>query len=192
MQKIIVILFFLSCSISFAQDYGTIRKAERKINQKEYAKALKLLNRAEKQDYGFCGNAYLEAELMIMDLRIRLFKETNNDLELEKLLNEIDPFIESGNGIRYSTERIQMALKRYSKPELNTKIITALKNFRKDDYNEIDDYNTLILKADNGFKLKLYFRNLWDASKKEGQAYNEALIKLYTESEYYTLLNEQS
>jgi hypothetical protein len=189
MQKLITIIFFLSCSVGFAQDYSTIRRAEKKIDQKEYAKALKLLNRAKKQDYGFCGNARLEAELMINELKIRLFKESNNDEEMEKLLYGDDSSFEFGT-TKYSIERIRLALKTYSKSELNTKIITALKNFRKEDY-ETYDFN-LTLKADDGFKLKLYFKNLWDASQKEAQAYNEALIKLYTESEYYTLLNEQS
>lgn len=56
----------LTYSMSFSQKgFDVIRKAEKKINQGNYNKALKLLNKADSMNYGFCGNAWMEARAAI-------------------------------------------------------------------------------------------------------------------------------
>ncbi len=58
--------------------FRVIQKAESNVNEGNSKKALKLLNKAEKMDYGFCGNAYIEAENRIDFLRSMIYLKNKN------------------------------------------------------------------------------------------------------------------
>jgi len=63
--------------------FRVIDRAEEKIAEGDLTKALKLLNRAEKMDYGFCGNAYLTADQYIDSLRVVIHLK-NKDYKLAR------------------------------------------------------------------------------------------------------------
>lgn len=154
MKKIHIILFLLSLPLQvLAQSYNTIHRAEKAIEQKNYEKALRLLDRAEKQDYGFCGNASLEADRMITQLRYRAYKETGDKNGLKKLLNEIDPFFEVTT--TYSKERLSLALDIYTKDEIDANIRQVLINFKED----IESFatNSITVNISREYILKLHF-----------------------------------
>lgn len=126
MKYIVTLLIFVgSYDLSFAQDYSLIVRAENKINQKEYDKALRLLNRAENADYGFCGNAYFEAIFKIDSLKLRLFKEKKDLLALRKFLDNDKHEMPSDS--TYAKERIFLALNYFSKDELKQSLISSIK-----------------------------------------------------------------
>ena len=187
MRKIFfTIILFLSL-ISYSQSYSLIEKAEKRIEKKEYSKALKLLKRAESADYGFCGNAKIEALFKITELRFQIFKETNDIDGMKMFLDNIDPFFEFTNS--YSIERLKLALSRYNKTDIDNSILNVLKTI-----NRLDnfDYGGLILiKIDDSYSIKLFFNNseIWNLEEKEKLTYNEALLKYYKNSDYYKLLN---
>ena len=187
-MKNLILFFILTSPVHcFSQSYNYIKKAERKINEKDYPSALKLLKKAQNADYGFCGNARVEALVSIDDLKLRIYRETNNKVEMEKLLNGIEPFMEFSE--LYSVERINLALTRFTKSELNERIINALKKSNKQDWIEFS--NVVLLTFDNSDSLKL-FLNISDflkIVKDRNLSFNEALIQFYLDSNYYKQIN---
>lgn len=70
-------IFTIILSISFCakaqKGFDIIRKAEKSYENKNYSKTLKLLLNAENRDYGFCGNAWIEANHEINKLRAEVY-----------------------------------------------------------------------------------------------------------------------
>lgn len=186
-KQFIIVLFLFFCFSSFSQSYKTIHKAEKAIDQKNYDKALRLLDKAEKQDYGFCGTAWLEAKIMITELRFRAYKEKGDKNELEKLLNEVNPFFEFNNS--YSKERLALALDTYTKDEIDTRIKQALLNYKED--AESFGSNIISIKISEQDILKLFFEisDVYTIMKGNKLTLNDALIKYYEQTEYYVLLH---
>lgn len=188
MKNLILLFILIFPSFGFSQSYRLIEKAERKIEQKEYAKALNILKRAENADYGFCGTAYIEAIISINNLRFKIFKETNDNDGMQKYLEGVNPFLEFTNV--YSIERMRLARLRFNDSDLNNRIIDGLKVVKEDDKFEFGDL--VPIKIDGSYGLKLFFRttDIWELQKKENLAYNDALIRYYKNSEYFKLLNQ--
>lgn len=182
MRKLFVIFLSLFFSFGYCQDYSLIRRAEKKINAKEYKKALRLLNRAEHADYGFCGNARMEAVSEINRLHLRLYKETNDLENLARFLNKIDLEFDTF----YSKERIYLALHYFTKEELHLSILGEMAHVE----NKFFD-TTINLKIKKDYILKLQFNYYDIISKAESEkiSFSDALIKIYETSEYRALLN---
>jgi hypothetical protein len=180
MRKIIFIAIFFNIISGYSQSYRLIKKAEKKIIEKKYSKAQKLLEKAAKADYGFCGTAYLEAVIEINRLKFKLYSDSNNEIEMSKFLDKIDELCESKV---YTLERIKLALKNNSKEKLNIKIIEALKK-----ENVLSLYSNLaLLKLDENLTLKMYMSlseiNKLIAEKNLDQ--KEALMEYYLNSDYF-------
>jgi hypothetical protein len=190
-QTLIILIILLFSVAGFSQSYRTIERAEKAINAGNYDKALKLLNRAEKEDfsYGFCGTARLEAIIMINDLKLRLYKEKGNKEEFKKFLDSIDPFLEFYSN-KYSIERLQLALDTFTKEGLNTHIVKALGNY----IESPDDYGTNLipLKMTPDYSLKLHIDvfKVRQMEREKKISFNDALIEYYKQSEYYKKLQE--
>lgn len=187
-MKILTFTFLLfSSMICYSQSYYLIEKAEKKIIEKDYPKALKLLNRALVADYGFCGTAKIEAEVEINRLKLKLFSESKDEKEMIKFLENIDPYLEFEN--IFTLERIKIALKKYSKEELNLKINKSLKKSDKNIW--IDFSNIVQLKFEDGYSLKMLLNSteVWKLKEENKIEYNEALIQYYLNSEYKKTLN---
>ena len=74
-----------------AQNYKHIKKATQLINSdKNLAKALWHLEKAEKVDYGFCGNAWMEAFWRIHFERARIYARKGN---YHSTLSELDSIV---------------------------------------------------------------------------------------------------
>lgn len=185
MRKIILLIFFLLTQQSFSQDFSLIVKAEKKLNEKDYVKALRLLNRAEKVDYGFCGNAKIDAFYKIYELKMKLLKETKDLKGLQKFLNNIQ--FEFGEG--YSKERILLALNFYTKEELKRLMIESIQN--SDRNNLESDFGIVNFKLSNKDRIKLFFNdfNVLTIMRNENITYNEAVIKIFQKSVYWDMLN---
>jgi hypothetical protein len=71
---VLLVAIFIS-SNCFSQDgFKLIRKAEKKIEQGKLSKASHLLNQADGANYGFCGNAWLEARDAVAGNRAQIFE----------------------------------------------------------------------------------------------------------------------
>ncbi|CAL2094282.1 conserved protein of unknown function [Tenacibaculum sp. 190524A02b] len=63
MRRYLIFIFLISFFNCFSQNYRLINKANAILNTEkpDFKKVQKLLKRAQRQDYGFCGNAKLSA-----------------------------------------------------------------------------------------------------------------------------------
>ncbi len=86
-HTISIIVFFVFFSLTlqvFSQEgFDVIRLAERKYEKGQLNGALKLLSKAEKMDYGFCGNAWFEADNAINSLRYKIYMD-KKDYEMAR------------------------------------------------------------------------------------------------------------
>jgi hypothetical protein len=74
MKTIFTFLFLTVCFSIFGQDgFRVIAKAEKQIDKGNLTKALRLLAKADSMDYGFCGNAWMDANEKITMNRVRIF-----------------------------------------------------------------------------------------------------------------------
>lgn len=185
MYSVLLFIFSLCC---YSQSYRLIEKAEKNFELHEYSKALKQLKKAENADYGFCGTAKIEALLAITELRFKIYKEINKPKEFESFLNDIDPFFELS--AIYSVERLKLARLRFEDSDLSNSIISSLQTVDNDELYEFG--NIIPLKINDSYTLKLFFKSddIREIQKTENLTYNEALIKHYKNSIYYTLLND--
>ena len=113
--------------------YKVIDRAEAKYQKGKYDKALRLLNKAEKMDYGFCGNAWIEADMAIMDLRVSIYMAKK---EYQKVRNSLDSsglgFTEYSDSIRIVTYQME-----YGKDSLAKMIDSSLQNINIRYINDI-------------------------------------------------------
>ncbi|MBL4706293.1 MAG: hypothetical protein JKY54_17330 [Flavobacteriales bacterium] len=74
MKHILIILATCLCLFSSAQDgFKYIQKAEQSFEKGNLKKANKFLTKADKAPYGFCGNAWLDANFAIAKIRSKMF-----------------------------------------------------------------------------------------------------------------------
>lgn len=134
MAKYFYMFFLLSFNL-FSQNYSLITKVEKNLNSENpnLKKAEKLLNRAEKSDYGFCGSAKLSADSEIDFLRAKIlflkndFKKCLNKLESE------DIWIR-----RYSSDslKIECLIKMHGKEKISNLIYAKTSEIiKRNNYN---------------------------------------------------------
>lgn len=89
MMKIgLLFLFFNSLTLLSQNGFKVIQKAEKKIEQGNLDRANKLLNKADSMDYGFCGNAWMEARDLIALNRIKILESKGQYLQAANTLNQ--------------------------------------------------------------------------------------------------------
>lgn len=104
------LLFTCFSFLSNAQDgFDVIRKAERKATHGQYEKALKLLEQADTMSYGFCLNAWWDANRSINLLRAQIYTNTKayqlarNSLDSIRVAYNYDNF----DSIRLKTYQLE-------------------------------------------------------------------------------------
>lgn len=90
MMKHLLFISFLCFSGFLAAQNGfkLIEKAEKKIEKKNYAQAMKLLEKADSASYGFCGNAWMDARYAITLNKLKIYDVRNDVGSAVKLLNQ--------------------------------------------------------------------------------------------------------
>lgn len=130
MKSLLIISYVLLTFSSTSQEgFDLIRRAENKINQGKYEKALDLLNLAKHSDYGFCGNAWMSATTAINKKEAFIYEKQGEFLKAANVLNRIQINREK------NSDSIKMTL--YLK-ELDSKLIK----------NQIDSCLNLITSID--------------------------------------------
>lgn len=97
-MKYLVILLVLLCSnqilgqrnYNYKQGYKFIAKAKENLDGNKLEKAEKFLAKARMSDYGFCGNAWLEAKSEIDLTQARIY---NQRKEFDKALSLLDSIV---------------------------------------------------------------------------------------------------
>ena len=121
---IVFLIAFISAN-SFGQNFKYINKAERLIDANiRLDRALKLLDKAEKVDYGFCGNSRITAFWHINYLKARVYYKKK---ELKLALTHLDSIngcMFGGNCKKSDSLKYKIIGELYGKK----KVLTLLKN----------------------------------------------------------------
>lgn len=88
MKVISSFIFIVAMTYLYGQEgFDIIRQAEKKIEQGKYEKAETLLKRADSMNYGFCGNAWIEARDAIALNRVKILDAKGEHLQAANVLN---------------------------------------------------------------------------------------------------------
>lgn len=91
MKIFILFLAIIQINIIWSQNgFTMIRKAEKQFEKGNLKKALKLLDKADSMDYGFCGNARYEADEAIAFNRLKIYDATGDYIKAANELNSIN------------------------------------------------------------------------------------------------------
>lgn len=192
MKKISTIIFLIFTLFnSFGQSkseydyrdgYRFINKASRNVKLHNYKKALRMINKAKNSNYGFCGNAWAEANDKINQVEIEIF---NRKKEYDKSLTLLDSMNSCGFGADC-----------YKRDSL--KIITLINKFGKEkvkeSFDKIMEINTI---KEDTFEIKtlvylaelhyyFYFQNEVDIIFNENSQFTAQYI--LKEQPFYKLL----
>ena len=150
---IITLSLCLITSLVHAQrGFHVIRKAERKYEAGKRKAALRLLNRAEKLDYGFCGNSWIEANRSIWLLRSRVYLESGKYL---KARNSLDSISWEYKGDNLDSIRIRIYQLEFGKMKVSQGIDFAIKKARLE-CKELECYVIMPMKGlDYDFRFKM-------------------------------------
>ena len=180
MKKLFNILFLFSFSL-FSQNYNLITKANKILNSENpnLIKAEKLLNRAEKRDYGFCGNAKMSADSEIEFLRAKILFLKNDFEECLKRLESEEIWIR-----RYSSDslKIECLIKMHNKETISNLIFAKSSEIlkRKPNYN----YKGVCIKLE---EINYEFCFL-DQHENINYKKEVTLLEILTETNFYNLI----
>jgi len=182
-------LFILALPIFAQEGFKVIHKAEQKYENGQNKKALKLLSKAEKMNYGFCGNAWTDADRAINLLRAKIYIDQEN---YQLARNSLDSIGWEYKGDNLDSIRIRTYQLEYGKDSLSNVIDTSFTNTKI----ECEDYDCfVIMPLSNGENLKLKVNPMSnsdlifiDDEKKK----LELWIARFKESQNYKLIKEKS
>jgi len=183
----ILAVFGLALPCFAQKGFKLITKAELKYEQGKNTKALKLLSKAENMNYGFCGNAWMDASFSINLLRVKIhFK--NNDYQAAR--DCLDSVNWRADGDYLDSIRIRTYQMEFGKDSLSKMIDVSLvsASIECGDY-----YCYFMLALTNGKSIKFTAHQitsdltpLYDEMK-----LTKDWVKRFKESANYTLIKEK-
>lgn len=122
---------------SYKQGSRFMQKAEQKIASGDYDSAEKLLAKALKADYGFCGNAWYTSHSAIHLMQARIYKERK---EYEKALAILDLVDGCNYGFDCSKRelvRIEMLIDKFGKEKVRDAFSGAVTKLIEEEYFDV-------------------------------------------------------
>lgn len=132
---LLLLLFTLgvqACKPSYKMGYEQIEKAELKYSEGNYKSALRHLKRAEKANYGFCGNAWIGAHNSIHELRARIFFDQEEYSQARESLSSCSQGLAMN---RVDTFFIRCYQMEFGKDSLRSMLDTTLANVQINNQN---------------------------------------------------------
>lgn len=125
-MKLLVFYLFLCSTINAnsQKSLRLIKRAELKIENGKYDKALKFLDRAESISYGFCGVSVIEAQQEIAFNKLRIYDFRHEDLKAANKLNELSYYF----GRNLDSIKISYFIKAHGKGLVKKEIDSCLSN----------------------------------------------------------------
>lgn len=189
MKPILLLICFTQALFlhAFSQNgFELINKAENRYAHGHTKSALRLLDKAEKVDYGFCGNAWSDAKRDINLLRAEIYIQQQ---EYQLARNSLDAISHGFLIDNFDSIRIRTYQMDYGKDSLSSMIDTSLINTKV----ECEGYDCFaLIPLTNGTAVKLKLEPTYelimtdDAIKKA-----EIWVSWFKKSENYKLLLER-
>ena len=189
-KSIFFLLVFFSLTLpSFAQKgYKVIRKAEKKHQYGQNDRALKLLSKAENMNYGFFGNAWLEANRAINLLRAKIYIDKK---EYQLARNYLDSISSEFVGDNLDSIRIRTFQLEYGKDSLSSMIDSSLLNTKEE--CEASYFCYIIIPLTNGKTIRMT-SNSFDPNimiESDERKKIEIWLAWFKGSENYKLIKEK-
>lgn len=180
--------FSLSLQIYAQEGFKMIRKAEHKYENGHNNSALKLLSKAENMNYGFCGNASMDANRAINLLKAKIYI---NKKEYQMARNSLDSIGWEHISDNLDSIRIRTYQMEYGKDSLSNMIDSSFVN-TKVDCRECDCYSIITLTNGKVLKLKVNSikNNLICLAEEKKKV--EFWVTWFIESENYKLIKDKS
>ncbi|MBB4807790.1 hypothetical protein HNP38_003106 [Chryseobacterium defluvii] len=129
---------------SYKEGYGFLAEAQKMIKEDKIKSAKILINKAKRTNYGFCGNAWIDANSQITLLEVQVLNKENN---YDQSLNILDSLDECSYGADCDTRdylKIETLILKFGKE----KVKNAFKNVNKvsiiNDYDYGESYSAFI------------------------------------------------
>ena len=188
-MKLILLLLTLTISLhAFSQNgFELISKAENRYAHGHTNSALRLLDKAEKVNYGFCGNAWSDAKRAIILLRAEIYIQQQ---EYQLARNSVDAISYGYLKDNFDSIRIRTYQMEYGKDSLSSMIDTSLVN-AKVECEGYDCFALIPLTNGKAVKLKLeptYELIVTDDTTKKAEIW----VSWFKKSENFKLLLEKS
>ena len=129
---------------SYKQGYRFIKKAEVSIKEKKYKKAFRLLDKAKKANYGFCGNSWITAYAQIDNLTVEIYLE-------EKRYREALEFLDTIGGCGFGADcnkrenlKITALINLYGKEAVKEALENSTDLIEAEEYNYDFDYSVYL------------------------------------------------
>lgn len=182
-----IVYFSFMPAIHAQNGFKVIKKAEAKFKRGNFKKALKLLSKAEDMNYGFCGNAWLDANHDINILRSKIYRQQG---EYQLLRNSLDSIGFEYPNENYDSLRIRAYQLEFGKESFNKMMMAELDKARFE--SVIHDWYVVIA-LENGcdVRLKLKAKNhIRFILGKEPKVGIEFWLKEFKKSENFKLIQE--
>ena len=144
LSKMIIIVLLFGTTNCFSQDgFRLIRKAEKSIQKNKLNRALNSLQKAEKADYGFCGNAWDSAHWKISYLKANIYLEKNEFHQSLKELDSIGDCSFGGDCAKSDSLKVVVLIKIYGREKIAQLFLeeTSLINNKYDYSAELQTIN---------------------------------------------------
>jgi|GEM_PF-6071223 len=123
-QFLTVFLLFPALCAAQSGGWKYLTAADQHIEDGNYSKARKALRKAQKGDYGFCGNAHAEAAVNIQKAKARIFTLEDKPKEAYEALNEVRCGLASCQGIDYL--KVEALVAAYGKAKVASELVEEL------------------------------------------------------------------
>jgi hypothetical protein len=124
--SLVFIFTIIYATTVFTQSgFKTIQKADIKYEKGKYYKSLNLLNKADTMNYGFCGNAWMDANSAINILRYHIYTDLEN---YQMARNSLDSITWIRQGSRIDSLKIRSYQLQYGAKTISELIDTTLNN----------------------------------------------------------------
>lgn len=188
--KIILTLFtFLSFfQYAHAQDgFKVIRKAQRKYDIGLNKKALKLLEKADNMDYGFCGNAWMDANREINTLRATIYIDQK---QYQLARNSLDSIFWEYPNDNFDSIRIRTYQFEFGKDSLAQLFDSSLDDV-KIECSEFACFFDFPLRNGQTMRLKLSSVNNFElfSEEKDDEERLQKWLERFRASENYKMIN---
>ncbi|MFN5417539.1 MAG: hypothetical protein ACK5B9_10820 [Flavobacteriia bacterium] len=192
MKSCILIISLIFWNFSFSQEgFKTIYKAEKLIQKNKLNRAMKLLCQADSMDYGFCGNAKLEAKSSIAYNKSQIYYKQGNLLQAINSINSANFGFFGKDLDQLDSTTIVYCIDLYGKEKVKQEIDSALTLLKVKDLNYYF-YSEVPLKL--GFLPNFLYLEIQSNSKElfwQGKSEDEKmelLKSLIREKSFYKLL----
>ncbi len=173
---------------SYKEGYKFLGKAQKKIDKKDFDNATKLVNKAKNSNFGFCGNAWAEAESKIKMIEVQILNNQKKIDESLAILESIGGCSLGADCLKRDSLKIETLFLKFGKEKVKNAFKKIENVNTKPENNNDDEYevNYSVFVTDLNYNFNFIQRNfiLIDENGKE-------IIPKKTDNKFFNIVQNQ-